>query len=122
MNRINRDQIAVMNIQYKYFPLTRFLDDAVKYEVKNVELWGAAPHFHLEDMTYRQVSGVRREIDSRGLKLVCFTPEPVSYTHLSQVPPCEESGWYPEPSAPRGCYGCCFGRQCSEILRIGGLG
>ena len=82
MNRIksiNRDQIAVMNIQYKYFPLTRFLDDAVKYEVKNVELWGAAPHFHLEDMTYRQVSGVRREIESRGLKLVCFTPEQCVY-------------------------------------------
>lgn len=76
---INRDQIAVMNIQYKYFPLTRFLDDAVKNDVKNIELWGAAPHFHLEDMTYQEISAVRCEIEKRNLKLVCFTPEQCVY-------------------------------------------
>ncbi|MFR5600997.1 MAG: sugar phosphate isomerase/epimerase family protein [Lachnospiraceae bacterium] len=79
MGLITRDQIAVMNIQYKYYPLTLFLDDAVKYGADNVELWGAAPHFHLEDMTYREVSGVRKEIESRGLHLVCFTPEQCVY-------------------------------------------
>lgn len=76
---INRDQIAVMNIQYKYFPLTRFLDDAVKNDVKNIELWGAEPHFHLEDMTYQEISAVRREIEKRDLKLICFTPEQCVY-------------------------------------------
>lgn len=79
MNNLSRDQIAVMNIQYKYFPLTRFLDDAVKNEVGNVELWGAAPHFHLEDMTYREVCKIRREIERRNLNLVCFTPEQCVY-------------------------------------------
>lgn len=79
MNRISRKQIAVMNIQYKYFPLTKFLDDAVENGVENVELWGAAPHFHMEDMTYREISGVRREIEKRGLHLVCFTPEQCVY-------------------------------------------
>lgn len=76
---ISRDQIAIMNIQYKYFPLTYFLDDAVKYDAKNIELWGAAPHFHLEDMTYREVSAVRHEIEKRKLKLICFTPEQCVY-------------------------------------------
>ncbi len=79
MNNMKRDQIAVMNIQYKYFPLQLFLDDAVRNGVKNIELWGAAPHFHLEDMTYREVAAVRREIEKRGLKLVCFTPEQCVY-------------------------------------------
>lgn len=79
MRQISRDQIAVMNIQYKYFPLTRFLDDAVENGVKNIELWGAAPHFHMEDMTWREIAGVRHEIECRGLKLICFTPEQCVY-------------------------------------------
>ena len=68
-----------MNIQYKYFPLSLFLDDAVRFGVENVELWGASPHFHMEDMTYAQIRDVRREIESRKLNLVCFTPEQCVY-------------------------------------------
>lgn len=79
MSKISRKQIAVMNIQYKYFPLTRFLDDAVENGVERVELWGAAPHFHMEDMTYSEISGVRRAIEGRGLHPVCFTPEQCVY-------------------------------------------
>lgn len=40
MDNLKRNQIAVMNIQYKFFPLTKFLDDAVKNEVECIELWG----------------------------------------------------------------------------------
>lgn len=79
MHKISRKQIAVMNIQYKYFPLQKFLDDAVENGVEAIELWGAAPHFHMEDMTYGQVAGVRREIERRGLHLACFTPEQCVY-------------------------------------------
>ena len=79
MKHIKKNQIAVMNIQYKYFPLTAFLDDAVKNNVDNIELWGAAPHFYLDDMTYREVTAVRREIEKRKLKLVCYTPEQCVY-------------------------------------------
>lgn len=76
---IKREQIAIMNIQYKYFPFTKFLDDAVRYDVKHVEIWGAAPHFHLEDMTYTDVKKIRREITSRGLGVACLTPEQCIY-------------------------------------------
>ncbi len=68
-----------MNIQYRYFPLSRFLDDAVENGVENIELWGAAPHFHMEDMTYRDICGVRKMIETRGLRLICFTPEQCVY-------------------------------------------
>ena len=61
MSKINRRQISVMNIQYRYFPLSLFLDDAVRYGAENVELWGAAPHFHMEDMSYHEIRQVRRE-------------------------------------------------------------
>lgn len=90
MKNLKREQIAIMNIQYKYFPLVRFLDDAVRNGVKNVELWGATPHFHLEDMTYREVVAVRHEIERRGLNLVCFTPEQCVYP-INIASPYEEA-------------------------------
>lgn len=45
MKNLKRSQIAVMNIQYKYFPLTLFLDDAVRNGVENIELWGGNSAF-----------------------------------------------------------------------------
>lgn len=77
--KITREQIAVMNIQYKYHPFTKFLNDAVKYQVKNIEIWGAAPHIHLEDLTYMDIRRIKREIDLRKLKVVCYTPEQCVY-------------------------------------------
>lgn len=79
MKHLEKNQISVMNIQYKYFPLTMFLDDAVRNNVENIELWGAAPHFYLDDMTYQDVTAVRREIEKRNLRLVCYTPEQCVY-------------------------------------------
>ncbi|MDD3174547.1 MAG: TIM barrel protein, partial [Herbinix sp.] len=79
MNTVKRDHFATMNIQYKYYPLTRFLDDTVRYGYKNIELWGAAPHFYPDDMSYRQIKQVRHEIESRGLNIICYTPEQCVY-------------------------------------------
>ena len=76
---IKKEQLAVMNIQYKYHPFRKFLDDAVKYQVKNIEVWGAAPHFHLEDLTYLEIKQIRADIEGRGLKVVCYTPEQCVY-------------------------------------------
>ena len=40
MDNLKRNQIAVMNIQYKFFPLTKFLDDAAKNEVNVLNCGG----------------------------------------------------------------------------------
>ena len=77
--KLKRNQIAVMNIQYKYFPLSRFLDDAVENGVENIELWGAAPHFYFPEMSFREIQNTRHEIERRGLKLICLTPEPTLF-------------------------------------------
>lgn len=79
MKQIDIGHVAIMNIQYKYYPLSLFLDDAVKNEVENIELWGGAPHFYQKDMTCGQIRNLRREIQERGLNLVCFTPEQCVY-------------------------------------------
>ena len=59
MITIQKSQLSVMNIQYRYFSLDKFLDDAVGNEVSNIELWGAMPFFNIEDMTYQEVKEVR---------------------------------------------------------------
>ena len=46
MITIRKNQISVMNIQYGYYPLEKFLDDAVMAEVNHIELWGADQFFH----------------------------------------------------------------------------
>lgn len=79
MITIKKTQVSVMNIQYRYFTLEKFLNDAVENHVSNVELWGAMPFFNIEDMTYQEVKKVRHDIESRGLKLVCLTPEQCVY-------------------------------------------
>ena len=68
-----------MNIQYRYFPLETFLDDTVSCGLHNVELWGASPFFHIDDLTYMDIVRVRHEIERRELKLVCLTPEQCVY-------------------------------------------
>lgn len=79
MITISKSQVSLMNIQYGYYPLAKFLDDAARVGVEHVELWGAAPHFHLEDMTYTDVCRVRKQIEERGLSVVCYTPEQCIY-------------------------------------------
>ena len=79
-----------MNIQYRYFPLEKFLDDAAACGLVNVELWGASPFFHIEDVTYADVVRVRKEIESRGLHLICLTPEQCVYPVNLAAPTREE--------------------------------
>ena len=77
--KITKQRLSTMNIQYKYWPFTKFLDDTKKYEIPYVEIWGAAPHLNLEDRTYREIAGLRHEIEKRGLKVSCLTPEQCVY-------------------------------------------
>jgi len=76
---IKRSQIASMNIQYKYYPFLQFLEDTLRCGISNIEMWGAAPHFYSEDMTYHDICNIRHEIEQRGLRLICYTPEQCIY-------------------------------------------
>jgi fructoselysine 3-epimerase len=79
MRSIKRSQITGMNFHYLHYPLECFLDAMVKYKVQQIELWGAAPHLYVEDLTISEISNIKREIDQRELKVVCFTPEQCMY-------------------------------------------
>lgn len=53
----------------------------VKHEVANIELWGGFPHLYSEDLTLKDAARIRRDIDSYGLHLVCYTPEQLMYAN-----------------------------------------
>ncbi|MBM7652679.1 sugar phosphate isomerase/epimerase family protein [Neobacillus cucumis] len=79
MSKITRDQITGMNFHYKHYPLEYFLDAMVQYECKKIELWGASPHFYVDELTLSEMRKIKREIDRRDLSVVCFTPEQCVY-------------------------------------------
>ena len=68
-----------MNIHYVRYPLTYFLDDMVRLGYQYVELWLAAPHFSLDEITEEDMVQLKKELDHRGLTCVCVTPEQCSY-------------------------------------------
>jgi fructoselysine 3-epimerase len=79
MKKIHRKQITGMNFHYLHYPLSYFLDSMVKYEFEQIELWGAAPHIYVEDLSLHDIRRIKTEIDQRNLKVVCFTPEQCMY-------------------------------------------
>lgn len=72
-------RLAGMNCHYIHYTFDYFLDSMVDLGIENIELWGASPHFYAEDMTARDARFVRRKIKERELRLICFTPEQVTY-------------------------------------------
>ena len=79
MARSTGIRIAGMNFHYCRYPFEFFLDSMVTLGVQAIELWAAAPHFYREDLSPSAIRRIRREIRSRGLGLVCFTPEQCVY-------------------------------------------
>jgi len=79
MRKIKRSQITGMNFHYLHYPLNYFLDAMVKYGFEKIELWGAAPHLYVEDLSLADIGGIKKEIDRRELEIVCFTPEQCMY-------------------------------------------
>jgi protein FrlC len=68
-----------MNFHYHRYPFDYFLDSTLRLGLQAVELWGGAPHVYVGDASQEDILTIRHEIQSRGLELVCFTPEQCIY-------------------------------------------
>lgn len=79
VNKLKFEQLAGMNCHYAHYPFTYYLDSIAEAGVKNVEIWAASPHLHVDDVTPQKAQEARRTIQDRGLKLICYTPETVVY-------------------------------------------
>ena len=76
---LSKERFALGSYQYLRYPLTYFLDTAARLEVPNVELWAAAPHLYLEQLTAQQLDSLARELRIRELQVCCITPEQCAY-------------------------------------------
>ncbi|SNS15980.1 protein FrlC [Anaerovirgula multivorans] len=79
MAKIAKSRLAIGNYHYVRMSFEYFLDSAVNLKMENIELWAAAPHFDLDTLDEKILKSKKDEIDSRGLKVVCVTPEQCSY-------------------------------------------
>ena len=94
MSNITMQDIAVMSVQYVQHTFEYYLDSMKRCGLKNIDMWGGAPHFCRFDCATnqavaRRIGEMRRQIEDLGLKVVISTPEtlgyPFSYSNPQQA-------------------------------------
>lgn len=73
------DRITGSNFSYQHLPFETFLDDMVALGLRNLELWGIAPQFHIPQVDDDALRTVRRQLKERQLGVHCVTAEQVMY-------------------------------------------
>ncbi|HOX33208.1 MAG TPA: TIM barrel protein [Spirochaetales bacterium] len=91
MSAIGMRNVAVMSVQYLHYSFDYFLSSMERCGLRNVELWGGAPHYCRLDYgtsaaAGRKVSELRRKLDERGMKVVVYTPETLAYPYSFSSP------------------------------------
>jgi fructoselysine 3-epimerase len=79
MNRLSARQICGSNFSYQHFRFERFLDDMVKLGLQHLEIWGVAPHLHLNEVGTSDLRRIKTQLRERDLVMHCLTPEQVLY-------------------------------------------
>ena len=67
-------RFAAMNCNYIKYPLSYFLHSAAAFGFDAIELFGAMPHFYIDDVDDDFTEKVRNEAESLGLEIVSFCP------------------------------------------------
>ena len=85
------DQVAVMSVQYFHYTLDYYLNSMHRCGVKNLDLWGASPHYcRLDYLTSsaaeRKLREIRKRAEDLGLKFVMYTPETLAYPYSLSAP------------------------------------
>lgn len=90
MSRMTMQDVSVMSVQYVQHTFNYYLDSMAKAGLTKVDLWGGVPHYCR--LNYKstieanqQALQLHREIEARGMQVVIYTPEtltyPFSYSH-----------------------------------------
>ena len=84
MSRITMQDVAVMSVQYVQYTFPYYLGSMEKCGLKNVDLWGGAPHYCRLDYASsleagQRIAQLRREMEARGMQVVIYTPETLGY-------------------------------------------
>ena len=77
--KIQKQQIAGMNLCYKFYSFDYFLDAMERAGYESIEMLPNAPHFYLPDLSSDELAAIRRRIADHHLKVICYTPDQCSY-------------------------------------------
>lgn len=72
-------RLSMMNCHYIKFPLNYFLDTVAACGFQEIELFGAMPHFYLDDVDDALADRVAAECRTRGLRISSFCPAQGAY-------------------------------------------
>lgn len=87
MGLIKRAQIAGMNCHYYNYSLDYFFDAMERCGYETVALWGGAPHFFLDYVSYSDCREIQKKAERRGLKIKCFTASSGTYGYQMGMQP-----------------------------------
>jgi protein FrlC len=79
MPQLAYSQLIGANFCFQHFPFEKVAKAIRGFGLREIELWGAAPHLDLFHATDARVASVRRTLADNGLSVWCFTPEQVVY-------------------------------------------
>ena len=79
MARLASSQLIGATFAFQHLPFARATEAIRGFGLREIELWGIAPHLDLFHATNTRVDAVRRVLADYGLSIWCFTPEQVIY-------------------------------------------
>lgn len=74
-------KLAGMNITYRYYPFTYFLDSMQRLGLDTIELWVGEPHLFVYRNLLSNLQTIRKEVSNRNIEIACITPEQCVYPY-----------------------------------------
>lgn len=85
MSKISLEDFAIMTPSYQQYSFDYTIDSINKIGIKNIDFWGGIPHFYREDYSdidvKKYLSEIRKKVEDKGMKIVIYTPETLSYPY-----------------------------------------
>ncbi len=70
--KINREMLAGMNLQYRWYSFDYFLDAMQELGFRSIAVWGGPPHFYCDHLMYEDTKKIKNSIRNRSLKITGF--------------------------------------------------
>ncbi len=85
------DNISILSVQYVQYSFDYFIDSMVKCGVKNIEFWGALPHYcrldyQDQDEARTALEEIKSKLTKNNMKVIMYTPETLAYPYSFSHP------------------------------------
>ena len=79
--KLRHDQIAGMNLIYKWYSFEYFLDAMQELGFESISIWGGPPHFDCDWKGWQDTSYIRKGAEHRNLKITGFLATSTNYRY-----------------------------------------